>query len=101
MNILARLKGISEKNTIIYKNVIGAFAVKGASLILSLFTMPAYMRFFEDEQILGVWFTLLSVLSWILNFDLGIGNGLRNNLTSALAMGDRNAAKEYISSPIG
>ncbi len=98
MNILARLKGISEKNTIIYKNVIGAFAVKGASLILSLFTMPAYMRFFEDEQILGVWFTLLSVLSWILNFDLGIGNGLRNNLTSALAVGDRNAAKEYISS---
>ena len=101
MNILARLKGISEKNTIIYKNVIGAFAVKGASLILSLFTMPAYMRFFEDEQILGVWFTLLSVLSWILNFDLGIGNGLRNNLTSAWRWGIVMRRKNIFRLPIG
>lgn len=98
MNIVAKIKNGSEKDKVIYKNVIGAFAVKGASLILSLFTMPAYMRFFADEQILGVWFTLLSVLSWILNFDLGIGNGLRNNLTTALATGNRKAAKEYISS---
>lgn len=98
MNILAKIKKLSKKDVIIYKNVIGAFAVKGASLILSLFTMPAYMRFFTDEQVLGVWFTLLSVLSWILNFDLGIGNGLRNKLAEALAIDDRKSAKEYISS---
>ena len=56
------------------------------------------MRFFTDEQVLGIWFTLLSVLSWILNFDLGIGNGLRNKLAEALAIDDRKSAKEYISS---
>ena len=98
MNIVAKIKSVSEKDKVIYKNVVGAFVVKGASLLLSLFTMPAYMRFFADEQILGAWFTLLSVLSWILNFDLGIGNGFRNNLTAAIAIGDRKAAKEYISS---
>lgn len=98
MNIVAKIKSVSEKDKVIYKNIVGAFVVKGASLLLSLFTMPAYMRFFADEQILGAWFTLLSVLSWILNFDLGIGNGLRNNLTAAIAIGDRKEAKEYISS---
>ena len=95
---IPNLNNMAAKDKIIYINVLGAFAVKGASLLVSLFTMPAYMRFFTDQQILGVWFTMLSVLTWILNFDLGVGNGLRNKLVEALTSNDRNAAREYISS---
>lgn len=95
---IPKLNNMAAKDKIIYINVLGAFAVKGASLLVSLFTMPAYMRFFTDQQILGVWFTMLSVLTWILNFDLGVGNGLRNKLVEALTSNDRNAAREYISS---
>lgn len=98
MRIIEKIKILSAKDRIVYENVLWAFVVKGAALIVSLFTMPAYMRYFEDQQVLGVWFTVLSVLSWILNFDLGIGNGLRNKLTAALTLGDRKAAKEYIAS---
>lgn len=98
MRIIDKLKNLSAKDKIVYANVIGAFAVKGAALFVSLFTMPAYMRYFADQQILGVWFTVLSVLTWILNFDLGIGNGLRNKLTAALTIDDRKSAKEYIAS---
>lgn len=98
MKLIRKIKKLSSKDRIVYANILGAFAVKGAALLVSLFTMPAYMRYFADQQILGVWFTVLSVLSWILNFDLGIGNGLRNNLTAALTVGDRKAAKEYIAS---
>lgn len=98
VKIHEKIKALSAKDRIVYANVLGAFAVKGAALIVSLFTMPAYMRYFENQQVLGVWFTVLSVLSWILNFDLGIGNGLRNKLTAALTLGDRKAAKGYIAS---
>ena len=98
MRIIDKIKNLSSKDRIVYANVLGAFAVKGAALIVSLFTMPAYMRYFSDQQALGVWFTVLSVLSWILNFDLGIGNGLRNKLTAALTLKDRVSAKEYIAS---
>lgn len=98
MKIIAKFRKLSTKDRIVYMNVIGAFAVKGAALVVSLYTMPAYMRYFADQQVLGVWFTVLSVLSWILNFDLGIGNGLRNRLTAALTLGDRKSAKEYIAS---
>ena len=66
--------------------------------MVSLFTMPAYMRFFADQEVLGVWYTILSLVTWILSFDLGIGNGLRNKLSLALAQDNRDAAKEYISS---
>lgn len=98
MKKFLRTSKLSEKDKIVYKNVLAAFTVKGMSLALSLFMMPAYMRFFKDQNVLGVWYTILSVLTWILNFDLGIGNGLRNKLSESIAQKDIIATKEYISS---
>lgn len=96
--LIRKFKDTSENNRIVILNVIGAFGVKGLAMIVSLFTMPAYIRFFGDEVALGLWFTVVSVLNWILNFDLGIGNGLRNHLASALAKNDTENAKKYLSS---
>ncbi len=93
-----KLLNINENNKDIINNTIGAFLVKGGSLLVSLFTMPAYMRYFDNQRILGLWFTILSVLSWILTFDLGIGNGLRNKLVPALVSKDQSHIKKYISS---
>ena len=98
MYLIERLKNTSRTNKEVIWNIIGAFIVKGGSLILGLFTMPAYMNYFSDANILGVWFTILSVISWIMTFDLGIGNGLRNKLPIALANNDKLMAKQYISS---
>ena len=75
-----------------------SFVLKASGVVISLFLMPAYMRFFPGQQVLGFWFTALSVLSWVLVFDLGIGNGLRNKLVEAFAKDDMIMAKKYISS---
>lgn len=75
-----------------------AFLIKGVSVIVSLVTLPAYMRYFENQEILGLWFTAVSVLSWILTFDMGIGNGLRNHLVMPLVNKDTIEVKKYISS---
>ncbi|MCS5422125.1 MULTISPECIES: lipopolysaccharide biosynthesis protein [Psychrilyobacter] len=80
------------------KNITGSFLIKGLGIIVSMFTMPVYMTFFSDQVILGVWFTLISMLNWILNFDLGIGNGLRNHLVIALSEKSDKKIKQYISS---
>lgn len=93
-----RFKSTNENNKAIAYNTLGAFIVKGAALVVSLFTMPSYMRYFDNQQILGLWFTILSVLSWVLTFDLGIGNGLRNHLVPALVKKDQIRIKKYISS---
>lgn len=98
--MLSRIKTLltDNENKTLVKNISGAFIVKGLALLVSLFTMPAYMDFFDDQEMLGVWYTLLSVMTWILNLDLGIGNGLRNKLAMTIAVKDEVKTKEYISS---
>lgn len=86
----------NSKNIIV--NIVFSFVVKGSSLIVSLLIMPIFMKYFGDEIMLGVWFTLLSVLNWILYFDFGIGNGLRNKLVEAIVKRDYYNVKSYISS---
>ncbi len=98
IDIINRVKVASPKNKRLFLNTVFSFLVKGFALIISLFTLPAYMRFFEKQEVLGVWFTALSVLSWVLTFDLGIGNGLRNHLVEPFAKEDFTKAKDYISS---
>lgn len=96
MNIKQLLRDKDEKN--LFVNILLAFLIKGLAMIISFFSMPLYIKYFGNDSVLGLWYTILSMLTWINLFDLGMGNGLRNRLTEALALGDHKAAKEYISS---
>lgn len=96
MNMNFKIKDENSKNILF--NIIGAFFVKGGAMIVSLFTVPAYMHYFNDESMLGVWFTIVAIFQSVLSFDLGIGNGLRNRLIEVLAKKDWDGVKSYISS---
>ena len=61
-----------------------AMLYKGISMALSLVYVPVVLNYLGDYKY-GVWASILSILSWISYFDLGIGNGLRNRLSEALA----------------
>lgn len=95
------MKKLNENEKIIAKNVLAAFVVKGGSLIISMLSTPLFVRFFsEDKEILGIWYTLLSILTWFMTFDLGIGNGIRNRLVTAFADKNHVEAKKIVSSGI-
>lgn len=95
--------GISptSQNISLLKNIFGSYLIKGLGLLCSVLSMPLYIQYFHNNMILGVWFTMLSVLNWVLILDLGIGNGLRNHLTKAMALDDKDRIRELISSAYG
>nr|WP_161964148.1 MATE family efflux transporter [Chitinophaga flava] len=66
------------------------------SVGISLLLVPLLIGRLGTEQY-GVWATLLSTAQWITLMDIGIGSGLRNKLTEALAKGDLTEANEYVS----
>ncbi|MDU6855736.1 MAG: hypothetical protein E6370_11915 [Clostridiales bacterium] len=98
MRVFRNVNKMSYNTKVVFYGVIGTLGVKGISLFVSLFTMPSYMNYFSSSKILGLWFTILSVLTWILNFDFGISNGLRNRLVKYLVINDKESIKKSISS---
>ncbi|WP_346934834.1 hypothetical protein [Clostridium sp.] len=97
-NVMTKVKDYDVKSIILVKNVVFSFLIKGMALIVSFLNMPAYMNFFQDQAVLGMWFTAISMLSWILTFDLGIGNGLRNHLVEPIVKNNTEEIKKNISS---
>lgn len=96
--MLRKISNLEKQNLNILFNILMAFIIRGGALFVSLFTLPAYLRYFNNQALLGMWFTILSVFSWILYFDLGIGNGLRNKLVDTFVNKDNIKTKQYISS---
>lgn len=83
---------------IVAKNTLYAFIFKGVGLAISFFSTPLFIKYFNNNEILGLWYTLLSVLTWFLTFDFGIGNGIRNHLVKALSEGNRKNVRSILSS---
>lgn len=75
-------------NNRLAKNIVGNYIMKILAMIVSFFLTPAYMNFFYSNKVLGMWFTLVAILNWIMMFDFGIGAGVRNNLVLALEKKD-------------
>jgi O-antigen/teichoic acid export membrane protein len=97
-SITSRIQIIYKNNTNIIANIVGSFVVKGGAMVVTVITTPAYIRYFDNNIALGVWFTILALLQCVIQFDLGIGNGLRNKLTEEIAKNNNLETKKYISS---
>lgn len=80
-----------------YKNVSVSFLTRGASLLITFILVPIALNYIGSAKY-GIWLTISSITSWLSFFDIGLGNGLRNKLAEALALGKDELARTYISS---
>lgn len=96
--ILNKIKIKILNNKVLTKNIFGVIILKGISLLISFLMTPMYLSYFSNQSILGVWYTIQSILLWILTFDLGIGNGIRNRLAKDIATRDYLDARKTVSS---
>ena len=81
------------------KNIILNYLFKILSLMLSLIAVRLLLSFMGDKTY-GVWVTITSIAAWMGSGDLGIGNGLRNNLADAFGKNDKERQSELISTSI-
>lgn len=97
--MINKLKSKYKKDRKMFNNILGTTVVKAISLLLNIYSITAYLHFFcGDKVIYGVWLTIISMLNWVVTFDLGIGNGLRNKLASAIAEGNKEKQRQLVSS---
>ena len=78
------------------KNIIYSFLIKGLSIGCQFALVPMTLHYLDPARY-GIWLTMSSIVGWFSFFDVGIGNGLRNKLSEALAKGDTKLAKIYVS----
>lgn len=79
------------------KNVVASFLLKGWSAVVVFLSVPITLKCLGEYNN-GVWLTISSMLLWIDNFDIGLGNGMRNKLSIYLAQDDIKGARSLISS---
>lgn len=87
---------VENRNKLLKKQIGLSFVFQPLSILISYITIPLMLNYLGDTRY-GIWMTLLSILSWVNYFDIGIGNGLKNKLTESLANNCFSEAKKYIS----
>jgi len=78
------------------KNIVILFLLQTFNFFSLMAIVPVTLNYLGKTEY-GIWLTLASILSWLINLDFGLGNGLRNKLAEALALNDIKLARIYVS----
>ena len=87
----------NKRTSLLQKNIIASFLIKGWSALVVLLMVPATLHCLGEYKN-GIWLTISSMLLWIDNMDIGLGNGLRNKIAEYMAHGDNERTRRLISS---
>lgn len=85
-----------DRSIAVKKNIIGSFAIKGVSIIVSFLLVPLTLGYVNAE-LYGIWLTLSSITVWLGFFDVGFTLGLKNKLAEAIALSDWIRGKALVS----
>lgn len=86
---------------VVARNVLLSFGLKGVAIVIGLFTIPVYSSYFNNDSVYGIWLTFLSIITWVMTFDLGFGNGMKLKLIQSIARNDDKEGKRIVSSTYG
>jgi O-antigen/teichoic acid export membrane protein len=78
------------------KNILYSFGMKGYAMLIQFALIPITLGYLDKFQY-GIWLVLASIIEWFAYLDIGIGHGLRNRLSEALAEGNVSLARIFTS----
>ncbi len=99
-NFVGRAKQLVSTNSTrsikVKKNILWSAIIKGLDVVVYLLLVPLTLGYLNAYEY-GIWLTLSSILIWIDSFDIGLGNGLRNQLAISMAKNDKESARGFVS----
>lgn len=96
MMLLQKISDMQKRSRDVSKNIFASLILKGLDILISLLLVPLTINYLDVESY-GIWLALSSIVVWIGYFDLGLGNGFRNKYAEAMAMGNPELARSYLS----
>lgn len=89
----------NQRSSLLLKNIFFSFITKGWSALATLLMVPLTLTCLGTYKN-GVWLTVSSLLVWIDQMDIGLGNGLRNILATHMAHNKIKEAQKIVSSTV-
>lgn len=78
------------------KNILLSMIYKALGILIGFAYFPISLSYLGEAKF-AIFLIMVSMVDWFAEFDIGIGNGLRNRLGEALADDNEEDAKGYIS----
>lgn len=92
-----KLMGEGHERTVkAKKNILLSMIYKALGILIGFAYFPISLSYLGDEKF-GIFLVMVSMVDWFAEFDIGIGNGLRNKLGEAIADDNEEDAKGFIS----
>lgn len=91
-----RIKNAHPRTRKAQLNTLLGLIIKGGGMLISLLLVPLTIDYLSNDTY-GTWLTISSVVTMLTFLDIGIGNGLRNKFSEAIANEDTMLARAYVS----
>ena len=94
--IIGLFKSGEDRTQKLKRNVAWSSIIKFGQILIELVKVPILLTYLDTEKY-GVWLTIVSILMWTHNFDLGLGSGLRYKLTESIAQENDSRGRGLVS----
>lgn len=94
--IIGLFKSGEDRTQKLKRNVAWSTIIKFGQILIELAKVPILLTYLDTEKY-GVWLTIVSILMWTHNFDLGLGSGLRYKLTESIAQKNDSRGRGLVS----
>lgn len=88
-----------SRTRLVGKNIVATFALKAWGGLLQFLMVPVTLGVMTQYEY-GIWLMISNLLLWMDTMDIGLGNGLRNRLTEAIAREDWQRGRRLISTTL-
>jgi len=104
MNIFLKIKQLigdgHERTVRAKKNILLAVFYRAVGIAVGFAVSPLSLKYL-DQTHFGIFILISGLMDWTADFDMGIGNGMKNKFGSAVAREDDEEAKAYVSTAYG